>query len=73
MNVTHDALTTLVVIYVNIFIECMHSLVREREHENASTDTHLVDDPLYFPVHPSQTIGTCTPTYLNTCVPLCFH
>ena len=43
-------------------IHRVHSLTREREHENALTDTHLADDPLYFPVHPNQTQGT----YIHT-------
>ena len=43
-------------------IHRVHSLTRESEHENALTDTHLADDPLYFPVHPNQTQGT----YIHT-------
>ena len=47
----------------------VHSLTHEREPENPLADTYHIDDPLYFPVQPTQTLGTCTHVkYLDNCV-----
>ena len=53
--------------YTNIHIckhiHRVHSLRRERELENPLVDMCDIDNPLHFPVQPTQTIGT----YMHTC------